>query len=388
MRLRQTLWSSWPLRALASATVGKLLLSLMGPGIRSLAVVNLLDLAANLVIAATLGYLLFVLLLRLQRRLLWRVRRKLILSYIFIGLIPVVLIVTLFLLAGTLTLLSVSSFMVKRSLDELVREASSAATAAAGELRVPGAAAGPVLMRHQRALESRGLVAGTALIDGGSGGRGLAVFAGSWAGGQRPDYLPAWVSGGTFEGLVAVRGTDGVHIAARAAQPVQLGDDSRIVVVDLPIGDSTAARIQQDTGAELRGATIVMFDSSATDQPIEVEPVVALVGNEAEALVSTEGLAWFAFLEYTDWETGEQQSLTLQIRVPPMAFYERVFGAQARIGDVSLGYAFLVVLAAVASLFLIIEFTALVMGFALAKSITGAVHELFVGTRHVRQGRF
>ncbi len=35
-----------------------------------------------------------------------------------------------------------------------------------------------------------------------------------------------------------------------------------------------------------------------------------------------------------------------------------------------------------------IEVTALVMGLALARSITGAVHELFVGTEHVRKGDF
>ena len=42
----------------------------------------------------------------------------------------------------------------------------------------------------------------------------------------------------------------------------------------------------------------------------------------------------------------------------------------------------------VGGLFLIIEITAFVMGFALAKSITGSVHELFVGTEHVRRGEF
>ena len=72
----------------------------------------------------------------------------------------------------------------------------------------------------------------------------------------------------------------------------------------------------------------------------------------------------------------------------PTAFYQRVFGAQARIGDVSLGYAILVALVAVGGLFLVIELAASVMGFALAKSITGSIHELFVGTQHVRRGDF
>jgi sigma-B regulation protein RsbU (phosphoserine phosphatase) len=42
----------------------------------------------------------------------------------------------------------------------------------------------------------------------------------------------------------------------------------------------------------------------------------------------------------------------------------------------------------VALLFLIIEIVALVMGLALARSITSSVHELFMGTERVRQGDF
>ena len=91
-----------------------------------------LDVAVNLLLAAPLSYFVSVLLLNLLRRLLWRVRRKLMLSYGFIGLIPVVLIVGFFVLAGTLTLLSVSSFLVKLSLDDLVSEATAVAGVVAG----------------------------------------------------------------------------------------------------------------------------------------------------------------------------------------------------------------------------------------------------------------
>ena len=47
--------------------------------------------------AAVLAYRLFVV---TKRRLLWRVRRRLTLSYIFIGFVPALLIITFFLLCG------------------------------------------------------------------------------------------------------------------------------------------------------------------------------------------------------------------------------------------------------------------------------------------------
>ena len=70
MTIRETLRSSWPLRAFLVALIVRLVGSLLGPGLRSLPVVGLLDGAANLVLFATLGYFLFILLVRLQRRLL------------------------------------------------------------------------------------------------------------------------------------------------------------------------------------------------------------------------------------------------------------------------------------------------------------------------------
>ena len=66
-------------------------------------------------------------------------------------------------------------------------------------------------------------------------------------------------------------------------------------------------------------------------------------------------------------------------------FFGRILGAQSRLGDVNV---LLAIGATLGGLFLVIESVALVMGFALAKSITGSVHALFMGTRRVRQGDF
>ena len=98
-------------------------------------VASVLEVIANLVIAAAVGSVTFILLVRSLRHLLWRVRRKLILSYILTGLLPIVLIAILFLVAGTLTLLAFSSYMVTlQASTNLVREVRAVAVAAAGEL--------------------------------------------------------------------------------------------------------------------------------------------------------------------------------------------------------------------------------------------------------------
>ena len=71
----------------------------------------------------------------LRQRLLWRVRRKLILSYFFIGVVPAALIFLFFLIVGALTLLSFSSYLVKEKLADLQAQGRVYADMAAVELQ-------------------------------------------------------------------------------------------------------------------------------------------------------------------------------------------------------------------------------------------------------------
>ena len=65
----------------------------------------------------------FRLIVLAKRRLLWRVRRKLILSYIFIGFVPALLIVAFFLLCGLLLFYNFSSYLVQSRLRALADQA-------------------------------------------------------------------------------------------------------------------------------------------------------------------------------------------------------------------------------------------------------------------------
>ena len=99
---------------------------------------GLLDLLRRLAtIAAIVGGL--VVLWRVSRvirlRILWRVRRKLILSYFFIGVVPAALILLFFLIVGALTLLSFSSYLVKEKLADLQAQGRVYADMAAVELQ-------------------------------------------------------------------------------------------------------------------------------------------------------------------------------------------------------------------------------------------------------------
>ena len=94
-------------------------------------------------------------------------------------------------------------------------------------------------------------------------------------------------------------------------------------------------------------------------------------------------------LDYRDWATGAPHRATMAISYRLGELYKQLASAQSFVlNGMLLADAILVVVVVIAVLFLIIEAVALLMGLALAKSITSSVHELFTGTERVRQGDF
>src|SRR3954471_15074540 len=71
---------------------------------------------------------------RVRERFLWRVRRKLTLSYVFIGFVPILLIVVFFFLCGLLLFFNVSSYLAQSRVETIVEDTRSFAEATAIEL--------------------------------------------------------------------------------------------------------------------------------------------------------------------------------------------------------------------------------------------------------------
>ena len=71
---------------------------------------------------------------RNRRTFLWRVRRKLILSYIFLGLVPAVLIVAFALAGGAVLYNNVAAYLFHESFDDLVEDVHQIAETAALEI--------------------------------------------------------------------------------------------------------------------------------------------------------------------------------------------------------------------------------------------------------------
>jgi len=339
---------------------------------------------------------------------LWRVRRKLTLSYIFIGFLPILLVVVFFLLCGLLLFFNVSSYLVQSRVNALVDETRFLAEATAIELaQAPDDSTfDEVLTRRQEAASARYHGASIVVVPttrmcgpaNSTPGRSVnrPLSSGAWAHLDAPRALPGWVTCEGYAGLIAYQAPPmggaairenplwRTHLAVRAVALPAEALPRYAVIVDVPVTAATGLQIQNETGIEL--GDISTLGMTATD----VVPVTGrAIEEDSPAPGTREPLSWMTFLDYVDWASGRMGNVVIAIGLDLPDIYGRISATPlTQIGNYSVGQLLIILLMAVAALFLIIQTVAFGMGLSLARSITGAVHELATGTDHVRRGDF
>lgn len=346
-----------------------------------------------------------------KRRLLWRVRRKLILSYVFVGVVPALLVITFFLLAGLIVAFNLSSYLIQSRVRNLTDQARFLAQSVQLEVQRSGTpdAIAEVLERRQATTEQRYPFVSLTLVpvqelkctvEGAAAARAprqlaaaLPIVAGPWGHLPPPATLPKWVGCDGFAGLIAYNApakdpqSHETRLVMRAVAIPESATPEWAVVLDMPMSNTIEQRIQEETG--IRMGEISAFIGRG------VQPITGRTFEERRAVIedgptiSLSQSRWVVFLDHVDWPTGEPESASVGIVINMWEIYDRIsVVSRTGIGTMNFGQLLLVVLALVGGLFLIIQFVALVIGFVLARQITGAVHDLFTGTQHVRAGNF
>jgi sigma-B regulation protein RsbU (phosphoserine phosphatase) len=379
------------------------------------AAVDVFDSVASMVVAAGGGYFLVRGATFVKRRLLWRVRRKLIISYIFMGFVPAILIVAFFLLGGVLLFSNFSSYLVQSRLRALTERARAIAATTATEIqRNGGRDVDAILARRQAAIASEFPGASLAVVPFGRPcgepprtpsaelSDRIAV-GGTWAHVSPPARVPDWIrcegfagfltyeregeSAGTAGALVTggQDGNGGIFVATHGLIRALAFPESRqpafAVVADLLINDRLRDQLREETGAQIstvqRTANVSPLPRRADDAD---EPPISPRAGTSITLPS------YTYLDATNWTSGAHDGdLIVGQNFGVGDIYRRISGQETGQG---FGSALLLVLILIGALFLIIQAAAVVAGLALARSITGAVHELFEGTERVRQGDF
>ncbi len=265
--------------------------------------------------------------------LLWSVSRKLILSYILVGAVPILLLITFSLLAFLLIFFDVSSYLVQSRIAGMTEQASTFAWTTLFEIERAPINRDEIAARRQSAIATRF--------------PGVAVSA------VRTADLPRWLTGQAFGGLVMT----GERMTARAVA-VPRERSSHAVIVDLPV------------------------DAMLTGEALEPAGIRVGPGRPA-SLFNTA-----TFLSHVDWATGETVRSAVPMSVDVPALYRFLGRAQTDGGAPSFNQLLLNALVGIGVLLLVIEVVALGNGLALARSITAAVDQLFSGTERVKSGEF
>jgi sigma-B regulation protein RsbU (phosphoserine phosphatase) len=304
----------------------------------------------------------------LLRRLLWRIRTKLIVSYLFIAVVPVVLLALFFVIAGMLSLTLVASYMVASQLERTAQQLQAIAHAAAMGLEVE---------RLQEALErrlqpARVLHPNLSYAYGKDGG----VLA---ATGQAPRRLPEWIRAKKeFAGLVHEKDKPEVVRAAWS-------DGRSFLLLEVPLDEALTSAMEKRTGIQVVPGLRLAAQVDARGMRIrEAGEERGRLRARLEEAEQRPGMTSFALADRTDWETGKSEVEPLQIRFQPMLLLRQLSPMSKDIADVLLVRGMTVV----GALFLIVYSVALALGLLLARSITSSIHQLTLGTERIRQGDF
>jgi phosphoserine phosphatase RsbU/P len=362
------------------------------------------------------GVLFFILAFRwVKRRILWRLRNRLIVTYMFIGVIPAVLLVamgliTLYGLGGQFAVFVVTSEIDAqlRSLEAVNATVSSelAAHLERGEKPVPEALAG--LIQRDPRWSRRQVCAWY-------GDKPLPLcneFRGSSL------AFPSFVKG-KFQDLV--RDHERLHL--RVGSSLQVGPNKLTVVTSEPFDKELVGKIAEglgeitlyttgedanqpkqqppaNTGAKDKLPVSNMpkhtsgFVISTTENqrgapqvggPRVLHPAFT-VGSMPEPTASFDREITFGTpFPVVDWENGvsDKYGPVLQVTTRPAVLYSHLFAA---LGEFVRGVTY--ILMGVAIFFAIIELIALIIGTRMTRTVTAAVADLHVATRHVDRGDF
>lgn len=299
------------------------------------------------------------------RKSIWRLRNRLLVAYLFVALVPLTLLILLGLAAAWAMSGQIAVYLVtsefERRLDLLERAGRSALRSPFGTPMDAAARIGSIFSERAPGLEI------VLTRDGVSRYPRDSRL-------EHPDA--AW---GKQRGVVARRG--------ELFSWVHLEDGERRLTILAPMSKEFLNSLVPDLGD-------VSILSSQRDQKIRLSPSavdrqpqsVFGKGRIPEALNRFDlEVLWGAPVKVAQWDQpGATQDALFMVRSRISAVLKVLFSQKAD-WDNSFG---LVLISALAILFLIVELIALVIGISLSRSITRAVHNLYEGTERIMEGDF
>jgi phosphoserine phosphatase RsbU/P len=311
----------------------------------------------------------------IRTRLLWRLRNRLIVAYVFIALVPVVLLIGMAGSASYLLYLELGAHLLRDHLEERISRIASYTDAISDEVETEASQGirldGDVLTRPRIAalVEADRLESPNFTVFLGRGGElvkpGEKAFAGM----------------AEFEGKL--------WLASAESRPAREG---RIFIL---AGEPVSPGLLDRLGAELGPIQLILL------QPAKVKPGSGLAWemNVPQQTITSRhrrlarranwfdmrvnGFATFEARQVESNNRSASAPVVASFSLRPMMVNSQIFPSVGEVGP-----ALIVILKLIGAIFLILEILAFVTGFVLTRTITRAVGDLYEATLHVRRGDF
>jgi sigma-B regulation protein RsbU (phosphoserine phosphatase) len=314
-----------------------------------------------------------------RRRVMWRLRHRLIVTYVFIGVIPVVLLLAMTALSGHLFAGQFATYAAISNLQSALRHLEAENDALAGRW---GSLSSSTELEKQRAaglfmVASDRFPGRTVTVWQGNesitlSAKGVLVKA-------RPAKAPDAIKG-DFSGFVL----DGEILHLRAVKRYTVDGQPRTVISDLPI----TPELLHAATARLGSATLILPNRRGIlriGPPPRGKPDVRQMVQTAPLAPSSNrfdpAFSFPSFFNALNWEGGSWQPCAIIVITRPSLLYSTLF---ATMGDNANLY--LRGLLSIAILLGLVELAALYIGIRLTRSMTRSVAELYSATEHVNRG--
>jgi sigma-B regulation protein RsbU (phosphoserine phosphatase) len=353
-------------------------------------------------------FFIFLLLLGLRwvrQRLMWRLRNRLIVTYVFIGVIPILLLVSMGLLAGYLFAGQFATYValsdLQNELDHL-KAANDTLTAQFRSLTRADHLTPELAAEIASASEENFRQRTVTVLDS---DKGYVISPGGRIESTQVK-LPEAVKG-DFSSFTMDNG----YLYLRAVKHVEAGSRHLIVISNVPVNSGLLQRSAALVGAiylyppkrespKSKGGKAAEPRKQRPDDSLSIDlgnshSTVTLAGQDLdESSQNIEAgkvpppvnrfdreVSFWTLFDATNWNTGERETGAVMVSTRPSLLYNVLFG---RLGEKA--GIFVQALAFIAIFFGFIELIALFIGVRLTRSMTKSVGELYTATESVNRG--
>ena len=341
----------------------------------------------------------------IRRKLMWRVRNRLIVTYVFIGVIPILLLLAMGFVAGYMFAGQFAGYVAitdlhseLQHLEATNRSLTTQFAALARDGKLSSGLAGEIAGASNENFRHRSV----SVWDGDKG----FLLSENASSEQAPIKASPAVHG-DFSGMVLDNG----RLQLRAVRHTDAGSHRLTVISNMPVSPEVLRPATSQVGfvglyppdknGEAKSSPSTQEASSAPGQGSPVGDKVILMESPTKATVyrltqghsvragslpPRSGVFDFEFpggtpFTFTDWASGKTFTGLMLVETRPSRIYATLFGNLGSMAEVARQ-----VLIGIAILLGVIELVALIIGARLTRSMTKAVADLYLATEYVNRG--